>query len=144
MNKELLKKKLAENKRRLKEERINYMKSEIMQSIENFSEKYRFADENEIRRIETFMDRLPFSLPARIDFSSLTKSELTEHNNVWLCFLEGSEELFSIYIYGNYKDILNDYDTWFWLSAYLLIVDEDFFRFIFIDDNFNITESCID
>jgi len=144
LNKELLKKKLAENKRRLKEERINYWKSEIMQSIENFSEKYRFADENEIRRIEIFMDRLPFSLPARVDFSSLTKSESTEHNNVWLCFLEGSEELFSIYIYGNYKDILSDYDTWFWLSAYLLIVDEDFFRFIFIDDNFNITESHID
>ena len=140
MNKELLKKKLAENKRRLKEIRINDMKSEIMASLENFSEKYRFADENEIRRIEIFMDRLPFSMPAKINFSSLAKSDITEHNNVWLCFLDGREEILSIYIHGNYKDILNDYDIWFWLSANLLIVDEDFFRFIFIDDNFNITE----
>lgn len=143
MNKELLKKKLAENKRRLKEIRINNMKSEIMTNIENFSEKYRFADENEIRRIEMFMDRLPFSMPAKINFSSLAKSGITEHNNVWLCFIEGCEELFDISIHGNYKDILNDYDTWFWLSAYLLIIDEDFSRFIFIDDNFNITESHI-
>ncbi len=144
MNRELLKKKLAENKRRLKETNINYWKSEIIHSIENFQEKYRFADENESRQIEIFMDRLSFSLPAKIDFSSLAKSDITEHNNVWLCFLEGSEEILSIYIHGNYKDILNDYDTWFWLSAYLLIIDEDFFRFIFIDDNFNLTEYYID
>ncbi|MDE5620076.1 MAG: hypothetical protein K2I80_06100 [Ruminococcus sp.] len=121
MNKELLKKKLAENKRRLKEIRINDMKSEVTASVENFSEEYRFADENEIRRIETFMDRLPFSMLAKINFSSLAKSYITEHNNVWLCFLDGREEILSIYIHGNYKDILNDYDTWFWLSAYLLM-----------------------
>ncbi|MDE7137418.1 MAG: hypothetical protein K2O29_03020 [Ruminococcus sp.] len=121
MNKELLKKKLAENKRRLKEIRINDMKSEVTASVENFSEEYRFADENEIRRIETFMDRLPFSMLAKINFSSLAKSYITEQNNVWLCFLDGREEILSIYIHGNYKDILNDYDTWFWLSAYLLM-----------------------
>ncbi len=143
MNRELLKKKLAENKRRLKEIRINDIKSEIIASVENFSEKYRFADKNEIRRIEIFMDRLPFSMPAKINFSSLTKSDITEHNNVWPCFLNGREEILSIYIHGNYKDILNDYDIWFWLSAYLLIIDEDFFRFILVDDNFNITESYI-
>lgn len=144
LNKELLNRKLVENKRRLKEMRINEIKSDIMHSIEDFPKKYRFADENEIRRIEIFIDKLPFSLPAKIDFSSLTKSDITKHNSVWLCFLSGCEEIFSIYIHGNYKDIINDYETWFWLSDYLLIVDEDFFRFIFIDDNFNLTEFYID
>ncbi|MDE6781898.1 MAG: hypothetical protein K2J40_10655 [Ruminococcus sp.] len=142
MNKELLKQKLAENKRRLKEIRINEMKSEITQSIENFPEKYRFADDNEKKRIEIFMEKLP-AFYNKIDFSALAESSVTEHGKCYLCFLEGSEEIFDIYIYGNFSDFLRDYDDFFFFSAYLLIIDEDFYRFIYIDDNFNLTESRI-
>ncbi|MDE6426521.1 MAG: hypothetical protein K2K89_10370 [Ruminococcus sp.] len=60
LNRELLNRKLAENKRRIKEIRINKMKSQIMQEVENFSEKYRFANDNEKKRIEIFMKKLPF------------------------------------------------------------------------------------
>lgn len=144
MNRELLQRKLAENKRRLKEIRINKMKSQIMQEVENFPEKYRFADDNEKKRIEIFMGKLPFSLWSRIDFSLLPKSPLTEHEKCYLCFLEGSEEISDIYIYGNFSDFLHDYDDFFFFSAYLLIIDEDFRRFVLIDDNFNLTESYID
>lgn len=142
MNKELLKQKLAENKRRLKEIRINEMKSEITQSIENFPEKYRFANDNEKKRIEIFREKLPVFYN-KIDFSALPESSVTEHGKCYLCFLEGSEEIFDIYIYGNFSDFLRDYDDFFFFSAYLLIIDEDFWRFVLIDDDFNKKESYI-
>ncbi|MCM1315329.1 MAG: hypothetical protein NC244_08190 [Alistipes senegalensis] len=143
MNRELLNRKLAENKRRLKEIRINEMKSEITQSIENFPEKYRFANDNEKKRIEIFIEKLP-AFYNKIDFSALLKSPVTEHGKCYLCFLEGSEEILDMYIYGNFSDFLRDYDDFFFFSAYLLIIDEDFRRFVFIDDDFNQKESYID
>lgn len=139
MNRELLEKKLAENKRRLKEMRINSMKSEIMQSIENFSEKYRFADDTEKKRIEIFMEKLPDFY----DLKAFPESPVTEHGKCYLCFLEGSEELFDINIYGNFSDFLCDYDDFFFLSAHLLVIDEDFQRYVFIDDEFNQKEFYI-
>lgn len=143
-NRELLKRKLAENKRRLKEIGINKMKSQIMQEIENFPEKYRFADGNEKKRIEIFIEKLPAVFLGRIDFSALPESPVTEHGKCYLCFLEGSEEIFDTYIYGNFSDFLHDYDDFFFFSAYLLIIDEDFRRFVFIDDDFSQKESYID
>lgn len=95
LNRELLKKKLAENKRRLKEILINNTKSEIMTSIENFTSKYRFADENEINRIKILMDKLPVFYK----FKALPESPVTEHGKCYLCFLEGSEEIFDIYLW---------------------------------------------
>lgn len=139
MNRELLEKKLAENKRRLKEMRINSMKSEIMQSIENFSEKYRFADDTEKKYIEIFMEKLPVFY----DLKTLQKNPVNEHGKCYLCFLEGSEEIFDIYLYGNFSDFLCDYDDFFFLSAHLLVIDEDFQRYVFIDDEFNQKEFYI-
>lgn len=144
MNKDLLKHKLAENKRRLKEIRINEMKSEIISSIGDFPEKYRFANDSEIRRIEIFMDKMPTVFFGRVDFSAFPESPVTEHGKCYLCFLEGSEEIFNTYIYGSFSDFLRDYDEFFFFSAYLLIIDEDFRRFVFIDDDFNQKESYID
>ncbi|MDE6500533.1 MAG: hypothetical protein K2L10_00375 [Ruminococcus sp.] len=140
--KELLNHKLAENKRRLKEIRIDKTKFQIMQEIENFSEKYRFADDTEKKRIETFMEKIPFHWG--IDFSRLPESPITQHGKCYMCFLEGSEEIFDIYIYGNFSDFIRDYDDFFFFSAYLLIIDEDFRRFVYIDDEFNKKESYID
>lgn len=143
LNRELLNRKLAENKRRLKEIRINEMKSEIIQSIENFPEKYRFADDNEKKRIEIFMEKLP-AFFNRVDFSALPESPVTEHGKCYLCFLEGSEENFYINIYGNFSDFIHNHDDFEIFSAYLLIIDEDFRRFVHIDDEFNLKESYID
>lgn len=140
MNKELLNKKLAENKRRLKEMCINSMKSEIIQSIKDFSEKYRFADDNEKKCIEIFMEKLPVFYKLK----TLPKNPVTEHGKCYLCFLEGSKEIFDIYLYGNFNDFLHDYDDFFFFSAHLLIIDKDFHRYVFIDDDFNLQESYID
>ena len=140
--KELLNRKLAENKRRLKEIQIDKTKSQIMQEVENFPEKYRFADDTEKNRIENFIENLPFHWG--VDFSRLPKSPITQHGKCYLCFLSGSEEIFDIYIYGNFSDFIRDYDDFFFFSAYLLIIDEDFRRFVYIDDEFNQKESYID
>lgn len=139
MNKELLKQKLEENKRRLKEFRINETKSEIIQSIENFTSKYRFADDNEKKRIEIFMEKMPVFY----NLKALPESPVTEHGKCYLCFLEGSEEIFDIYLYGNFSDFLRDYDDFFFFSAHMLVIDEDFCSYVFIDDEFNQKEFYI-
>lgn len=95
------------------------------------------------KRIEIFMEKLP-TFFNKIDFSLIPESPITEHGKCYMCFLEGSEEIFDIYIYGNFSDFLRDYDDFFFFSAYLLIIDEDFWRFVHIDDEFNLKESYID
>jgi hypothetical protein len=62
---------------------------------------------------------------------------------MYLCFLAGSEELLKIYIFGKYSDLISDIDTWDFFSPYLLLIDEDFKRFIYIDDNGDMTKSVL-
>ena len=47
----------------------------------------------------------------------------------------------SSYIFGNYKDLMADIDNWDFFSPYLLLIDEDFSGYIYINDNGDITES---
>jgi hypothetical protein len=62
---------------------------------------------------------------------------------MYLCFLCGSEEIIKIYIYGDYKDFISDYDEWDYFSPYLLLIDEDFIHYVYIDDNGEIKEGKI-
>lgn len=59
MDRKLINNKLAENKRRLKEIHINDMKSEIMASIENFTEKYRFTNDNKKNALKFLWTNCP-------------------------------------------------------------------------------------
>lgn len=137
----LLTKKLEENKRKLKKSQIENQRHQIVESFDNFDSIYRFANDFEMEKLERFMERLEFSSPAHI---VLDECSVTQHDNMFLCFLCGSEELlFDIFIYGNYKDFLLDIDTWCYFSPYLLLVDEDFIRYIYINDNGEIKESKI-
>lgn len=137
----LLKKKLEENKQKIINIEIEKQRKQIIDNIDDFNKKYRFAGEAETERIERFISNLEFSFPAHI---KLKECNISQHQNMYLCFLGGSRELLNIYIYVNYNDFINDMDNWEFFSDYLLLIDEDFIRFIYINDYGEFKESKIE
>ncbi|MCR4780583.1 MAG: hypothetical protein K5876_05745 [Ruminiclostridium sp.] len=137
----LLKSKLEDLKKKQSQQRQDNEKKQIIENIDAFYEKYRFADEFEFIKIEGFISQLHFSSPAHITISHI--SDPTPHDNMYLCFLLGSDELLRIYVFGKYKNLMFDIDTWKFLSPYLLLIDEDFQRYIYINDNDDMIEALL-
>ena len=127
-----LKNKMELLKRKQEHQRQDRARDNLIENIENFYDKYRFANDSEISKIEQFIGQLHFLFLGHIINNH--KSELTEHQNMYLCFLCGTGELLQIYIYGNYYNFLLDIDNWDFFSPYLLLIDEDFLRYIYIND----------
>ena len=132
-------------KARLKEEQkraeIQQYKDHFEKNIEHFSQKYRYADESEAFKIEEFITKLNFILPGQL---AIKKVCTHSYENVYLCFLMGTETLFQIYIFGKYDDIMSDYDEWEVFSPYLLLVDEDFIHYVYVNDYGETMESKIE
>ena len=55
----------------------------------------------------------------------------------------GTDALFEIYVFGKYSDIMSDHDTWEVFSPYLLLVDEDFIHYTYINDDGEVMESQV-
>ena len=136
---------LAQKKARLKEEQkraeIQQYKEHFEKNIEHFSQKYRYADESEAFKIEEFITKLNFIQPGQL---AIKKVCTHPHENVYLCFLMGTETLFQIYIFGKYDDIMSDYDEWEVFSPYLLLVHEDFIHYVYVNDYGETMESKIE
>ena len=113
--KELLAQKRAQLKIKQKRAEIQQYKDRLTKSIEHFSQKYRYADEV-----------CPYP-----------------HGNAYLCFLMGTDALFEIYVFGKYSDIMSDHDAWEVFSPYLLLLDEDFIHYTYINDNGEVLESRV-
>lgn len=117
--------------------------------IENFAEKYTFADESVAEKLYSIIDEIPYGTPTRPDFDRLpdhrevSETELRS-GRVWICFLCGSEEIFHIFVSGTLSDFLEDYDEWYFISPYLLLVYDNFNGFLYIDDNGDMTEVFLD
>lgn len=115
-------------------------KDHLTKSIEHFSQKYRYTDEAEALKIEAFISKLNFVQPGQLAIKEVCPYP---HGNVYLCFLMGTDALFQIYIFGKYDDIMNDYDKWGLFSPCLLLVDEDFIHYVYINDYGEIAESQV-
>ena len=138
--KELLAQKKAQLKKRQKRAEIQQYKDRLTKSIEHFSQKYRYADEAEVLKIETFISKLNFEQPGQLAIQEVCPYP---HEHVYLCFLMGTEALFQIFIFGKYDDILRDYDEWEVFSPCLLLVDEDFIHYTYINDDGKVMESQV-
>lgn len=64
--KELLAQKRAQLKIKQKRAEIQQYKDRLTKSIEHFSQKYRYADEAEALKIETFISKLNFEQPGQL------------------------------------------------------------------------------
>ncbi len=139
-----MKTRLAQKKTQLKmrqvQAAIQQYKEYFVKNIDQFIKKYRYADETEVMKIESFIANLSFVQPGQLSVKDVCPYP---HNNVYLCFLSRTETLFKIYILGKYDDIINDYDEWEVFSPYLLLVDEDFIHYVYVNDYGNAIESQV-
>ena len=138
--KELLAQKKAQLKAKQQRAEIQQYKDRLTKSIEDFSQKYRYADEAEALKIETFISKLNFEQPGQLLIQEVCPYP---HENIYLCFLMGTEALFQIFIFGKYDDILRDSDEWEVFSPCLLLVDEDFIHYTYINDDGEVMESQV-
>ncbi len=148
------KKHAAELKRLQKDkrfrEKIDRRKTQIMNEIPCFKEKYKFADDAENEKIKSFLSMIPSLTPLRPDFTKLSFSESISiddcksmNGEVWLAFLEGDEVLLKIGVLGCISDFAGDIDDWICFGSYMLFLFGDMNSFIFIDDNSEITYAQI-
>jgi len=138
--KELLAQKKAQLKIKRKRAEIQQYKDCLTKSIEHFSQKYRYADEAEAVKLETFLSKLDFAQPGQLAIKEVCPYP---HENVYLCFLMGTDALFEIYVFGKYSDIMSDHDEWAVFSPYLLLVDEDLIHYTYINDDGEVMESQV-
>ena len=136
----LLAQKKAQLKVKQQKAEIQQYKDHFTKSIEDFSQKYRYADEAEEVILGTFISKLDFAQPGQLAIQEVC---LYPHENVYLCFLMGTEALFQIFIFGKYDDILRDYDEWEVFSPCLLLVDEDFIHYAYVNDDGEVIESQV-
>ena len=140
---------VEERRKRRRELEIARIKEQMTsEMIEDFPNKYEFADEVISERLKAFLDSLPTErggidfekLPSHGNFSmSADASERT----MWFCSLCGSEEVFEVFVKGRLGDFLADYDGWCFFGAYMLLVYADFGGFLYIDDNKEMTEAFL-
>ena len=138
--KELLAQKKAQLKAKQQRAEIQQYKDRLTKSIEDFSQKYRYADEAEEAKLGKFISKLDFAQPGQLSIQEVCPYP---HENVYLCFLMGTEALFQIFIFGKYDDILRDYDEWEVFSPCLLLVDEDFIHYVYVNDDGEVMESQV-
>ena len=138
--KELFAQKKARLKATQQREEIQQYKDHFTKSIQYFSEKYRYADESEAVKLGKFISKLDFAQPGQLSIQEVCPYT---HENVYLCFLMGTEALFQIIIFGKYDDILRDYDEWEVFSPCLLLVDEDFIHYAYVNDDGEVIESQV-
>ena len=138
--KELLAQKKAQLKAKQQRAETQQYKDRLTKSIEDFSQKYRYADEAEALKLEAFISKLDFAQPGQLSIQEVCPYT---HENVYLCFLMGTEALFQIIIFGKYDDILHYYDEWAVFSPCLLLVDEDFIHYTYINDDGEVKESQV-
>lgn len=131
--KELLAQKKAQLKAKQQREEIQQYKDRLTKSIEDFSQKYRYADEAEEIKLGKFISKLDFAQPGQL---SIQEACPYPHENVHLCFLMGTEALFQIFIFGKY-------DEWEVFSPCLLLVDEEFIHYTYINDDGEVMESQV-
>lgn len=136
---------LAQKRVRLKEKQkkaeIHQYKEHFAKNIDHFSQKYRYADETEVIKIERFISKLNFVHPGQLAAEEICPHP---HKYVFLCFLMGTDALFQIYIFGKYQDIMSDYEEWEVFSPYLLLVDDDFIHYVYVNDYGETMESKIE
>ena len=71
--KELLAQKRAQLKIKQKRAEIQQYKDRLTKSIEHFSQKYRYADEAEALKIESFISKLNFEQPGQLAIQEVCK-----------------------------------------------------------------------
>lgn len=133
----LLQLKKEQHRLKQKERAIRETINDVVQNVECFNEKYRFVEEYEKIKIQKFVSELDFKAPGQLKIKDIC---LHKHINVYLCCLMGDCAMYGIFVYGKYDDFITDYDDWSYISPYLLLINDDFSHYIYINDYGEIIE----
>ena len=133
---ELLKR---QHKQREYEKRVAFEKERLISEHIDFIKYYRFAEQGEADRINSVLNGLPVRY-GRPDFSKLLQYE---NEDIWICCLCGSIELINLFSSGKMSSFIHDFEYWYDISDYLLLLFHNFIDFIYIDDNGEIVKSKI-
>lgn len=136
-HKKFLQIKKEQYKLKQKEIAIQEAIGSVVQNVDRFNEKYRFVEECEKIKIQRFVSELEFVGPGRL---KVKEKCLHKHSNVYLCCLMGDCAVYDIFVFGRYDDFISDYDDWDYISPYLLLIDDDFCHYIYINDYGEIIE----
>lgn len=136
--KEILRKKLAENAEKRRSAEMDAEFDRIRQEIDDFSSKYTKNDRKITDYIANILSYIDLKTPA-----APSASQPAQYGRMHLCFLCGSAALLEISVSGSYADFMRDLDDWSMLSPYLLLINDDFTRFIYIGDDGSRTEGTI-
>lgn len=136
-HKKLLQIKKEQYQLKQKEQAIQEAISSVVQNVDCFNEKYRFVEECEKIKIQKFVSELEFVVPEQL---KVKEKCLHKHNNVYLCCLMGDCAVYDIFVFGRYDDFISDCDDWDYISPYLLLIDDDFSHYIYINDYGEIIE----
>ena len=136
-HKKLLQIKKEQYQLKQKEKAIQEAISCVVQNVDCFNEKYRFVEECEKIKIQKFVSELEFVVPGQL---KVKEKCLHKHNNVYLYCLMGDCAVYDIFMFGRYDDFISDYDDWDYISPYLLLIDDDFSHYIYINDYGEIIE----
>ena len=139
--KQCMQEKLSELKQKQAHAAREAERNRLMTELPQFSGKYRFAAADELARTEAYLSKLHFTSPAHIEIAC--ELPLTPHQNMYLCFLCGTMELSGTVVCGKWQDLRRDLEIFQYFSPYLLLIDEDFCRYIYINDAGTITESAL-
>ena len=129
--------KKEEYKRAQEQKAIQDNIKNMIENVECFHKKYRLVNDCEKVQIQQFVSELEFTAPGHLRVKDTC---LHEHKNVYLCCLMGDCAMYDIFIFGKYDDFIEDYDDWSYISPYLLLIDEDFSHYVYIDDYGEIVE----
>ena len=92
--KELLAQKKVQLKIQQKRAEILQYKDHLTKSVEHFSRKYRYADESELAKLETFISKLDFEQPGQLAIKEVCPYECL------LVLFDGNSRLISdLYIW---------------------------------------------
>ena len=80
-----------------------------------------------------------------IEHKSQSIDDLLQYENedIWICCLCGSIELINLFSSGKMSSFIHDFEYWYDISDYLLLLFHNFIDFIYIDDNGEIVKSKI-
>ena len=93
-----------------------------------------------VAKLEAFLSKLSFEQPGQLAIQEVCPYP---HGNTYLCFLMGTDALFQIYVFGEYSDIMSDREEWGVFSPYMLLVDEDFIHYAYVNDDGEVMESQV-
>lgn len=138
---ELVEKQKASERKR----EIRRLEERLSEEIPGFAEKYVFACGEQAVKLGGFACELHLKLAAKGGISNFDhrRAYVPDGNNdrrVWMEFFLGNREIYKAYVGGRAADFIADFDDWWDLDPFDVLLFDDLSGFLFFERSRHITE----